>query len=234
MRKPKRKTADDPVLPQIRRAAEQMSKRRGGQLWWLTRFIREDSADWRDGEAADHGLRLLAIAYPATLVPSLTVIGDRHFEALARTDVEELHAALRDFLRKLVSAPAGKEVLVPTDELQEWLMRANGPVAKSLVQSKEAPPPRAIWGVIRKASFRTTLFQAVKQLVLAPEGERLVACKGCGEPTLALRRRRFCTTECGLDWHNQAKLEARKIPTASASPKRRQSKQARRRARGAR
>jgi hypothetical protein len=48
----------------------------------------------------------------------------------------------------------------------------------------------------------------VKELVF--EQDRLIACPECGEPFLALRKRKFCRSECLQKHHDRIKIAKRK------------------------
>jgi hypothetical protein len=192
------RSTEDPILSDIRRAAQQIDQKRGGALAWLTEFVRQAPKTWLDGEAAAHGLRLLAIANPATLAPNVVRLA-RDMAPLGREEVEAMHRELREFLTRAVSAPAGEAITVPGDDGREALVRATAPGVKP-----------AIYGTTRGGSVRTMLFEQVKRMILQPDGARLVACKQCEQPTLALRRRLFCSQECTGAWHDAQKAKARK------------------------
>jgi hypothetical protein len=91
-------------------------------------------------------------------------------------------------------------VKVPTDDLQQSLVRATAPGIKPAIF---ATNPRG------GGPRRTVLFQVVKDLVLK-EGDRLIRCPECKEPFLALRKKKFCKGECLQRWHDREKMARRK------------------------
>ncbi len=179
---------EDEMIGHIRRAWQQIDAEAGGALAWLTSFIREDATHWLPGAREAHGYRLLALVY-GRMPDNILRLGSP-IPPITPASVEETHAELGAFLRELVRVPAGVLVTVPTEGLDEALVRATAPGEK-----------RAIFGTSRSGLRRTLLFQAVKGLILET-GDRLTACPGpaCGEPFLALRKRKFCSSACLQRW----------------------------------
>ena len=94
----------------------------------------------------DHGLRLLAIANPATLVPNIVRIGERNITSLGRGEVEALHRELRDFLMRVVSAPAGVLIPVPgDDDGREAIVCMTAPGVKPAIYGTSFAAPLS-WG----------------------------------------------------------------------------------------
>jgi hypothetical protein len=189
-------SAHDPMVPVIRVAGQQIDANPGGRLAWLLEFVREDPARWQPADREAHGNRLLAFVYH--LSSSTRALG-QPIPPIAPADVETLQVELRDWLRNLVSAPAGVSVPVPTEGLEEVMVRATKPGEKP-----------AIFGLGRGGPRRTMLFQAVKSLILESAG-RLIACQECGSPILALRKRLFCPSPhtCLQRWHDREKAKQR-------------------------
>jgi hypothetical protein len=186
----------DPLIPLIRTARQQIEAAPGGPLGWLLDFTRRDGAKWLPSDVDGHGYRLLALVYEP-FPPGLLQRGRGRIPPLSPLDVETTRAELADFFRKLVTAPVGELVPVPTDGLKESLMRTAPPGVKP-----------AHWGISRDGNRRTRLFQTVKELVF--EQDRLIACPECGEPFLALRKRKFCRSECLQKHHDRIKIAKRK------------------------
>jgi len=184
-RRSRTRALDDKMVGQIRRAWQQIDAEAGGALGWLTGFVRGDPSRWLPGEREAHGYRLLALVYGR--LPDNLVRFRSDIPQIAPASVEEIHAELGAFLRKLVQAPAGV-VPVPTEGLEESLFRATAPGEK-----------RAMFGTSRGGPRRTLLFQAVKKLILET-GDRLTACPECREPFLALRKKKFCQSTCLQRW----------------------------------
>jgi hypothetical protein len=180
---------EDEMVGHIRRAWQQIDAEAGGALGWLTGFVREDPSRWLPGEQEAHGYRLLALVY-GRLPENLRRHGHGNIPPIKPALVKGSHAELRAFLHELVRIPAGVLLPVPTEGLAESLFRATPPGEK-----------RAIFGTSRSGLRRTLLFQAVKGLILE-KGDRLTACPGpaCGEPFLALRKKKFCSSTCLQRW----------------------------------
>lgn len=178
-----RASVDDPMIPLIRTAGRQIDAEPGGRLGWLLRFVREDPSRWLHGNREAHGHRLLAMMYGTTLLDSLVAF-ERPVSPVAPADVDAMHAQLGAFFRALVSEDWPR-VLVPTDGLEEHIVRATAPGEKP-----------AIFGLMRRGPLPTMVLQAAKTLVTEGGGNRLLACKECGGPFLALRKRLFCSQPC--------------------------------------
>ena len=191
---------EDDMVVQIRRAWQQIDAEAGGALAWLTGFVREDPSRWLPGEQEAHGYRMLALVY-GRMPDNLLRLG-QDIPPITPASVEETHGELRAFLRQLVRVPAGVPVPVPTEGLAEALVRATAPGER-----------RAIFGTSRGGLRRTLLFQAVKELIIVA-GDRLTACPGpeCGEPFLALRKKKFCSSSCLQRWHDARRSKTKGGP----------------------
>lgn len=188
-------TPGDPMIPLIRAAREQIEDEEGGPLGWLVGFVRKDRRLPGDVEADGH--RLLALVY-GPMPPNLLQLGSGDIPPITPGDVANIHAELRAFLTRLVTAPAGELIDVPTDGLKEAIVRASAPSNETLVNAVGPSKVPAIFAVTRGGPRRTLLFQAVKALVL--ESKRLMACPQCKKPFLALRRKKFCSGPCLQIW----------------------------------
>jgi len=187
----------DPIIPLIRKARQQIEAEPGAALGWLVRFVREDPERWLPGDMEAHGYRLLALVY-GPIGEHVLQRGAGHIPPITPTSVVEIHAELAAFFSELVSGPAPRTVKVPTDDLGKVLIRASAPGEKP-----------AIFGISRGGPRRTLLFQAVEALVLA--SDRLMACPGpkCGKPFLALRKKKFCDSDCLQSWHDERRPKKR-------------------------
>jgi hypothetical protein len=187
------------MLPLIRVAGQQIDAVPGGRLAWLLGFIREDPARWQPGDREAHGNRLLAFLY-TPMPPNLLRLGDHNLEPLASADaVETFRAEIRDWLRQVVSVPAGVGVPLTTEGLTMSIIRATAPGVKPAIFTESYGGPR-----------RTMLFQAIHALIRKSDG-RLIGCQECGEPILALRKRLFCPApaSCLQKWHDREKAKRR-------------------------
>jgi hypothetical protein len=58
---------------------------------------------------------------------------------------------------------------------------------------------------VTRGPFRTLLFHHVAEWIAATD--RLVACRQCGKPCLALKKRRYCGPDCLQAWHDGINVE---------------------------
>ena len=143
----------DPLIPLIRKARQQIDGAPGGALGWLLEFVRSDPATWLPGDRDAHGHRLLALIYPP-LPENMLQIGRAHIPPVTPGDVEALHDELYEFFRQLVTVDVGAPVKVPTDGLEEVLVRASESIATergktTLVAATGPSAVPAIFGVSR-------------------------------------------------------------------------------------
>jgi hypothetical protein len=197
-RAPGRTIRADPMLDRLRRAWEQIDATPDGALGWLIRFTREDASRWLPGQAEAHGHRLLALVYGRQPANRLRR-DDEDIPPVTATDVVQVHAELGAFFHTLV-APGPKPMLplkvkVPMDDLQVWIVRGT--------LSGEKP---AKFYETYSGSRRSILFHVVKALALA--SDRLLACKECGKPFVAARKKEFCGSKCLQHWHDTRRDKA--------------------------
>jgi len=185
------------LLDEVRRAGELLDAEPADALGWVCLFVRQEPKKWTPSEKESHGYRLLALVFRHRIAPNQ--IGGTSIYPLKPREVASLHAELRALLMAAVTAPAGTKISIPTEGLKTVLVRATAPFVKP-----------SIFGIDRGGPFRTMLFQEVAALVFA--SDRLLACPGpkCGQPFVALRKRRFCSDKCAQQWHDRVKIEARK------------------------
>jgi hypothetical protein len=195
--KPKWKTirgervlVDDPMIPIVRTARRQLEARADGPLGWLVDFVRSEPEQWVPGNSEAHGHCLLALVYGP--MSDNLIAFPYPIQAITPAEVVALHGELRASLMRLVNAPGMMDV--PSAERRETLVRVSERNAKPAAFTIM---PR---GANRKVPIRTPLFQAVKELILATD--RLIACRHCGRPHLALRKRLFCEHRCLQAWYD--------------------------------
>lgn len=187
------------LLDEVRLAARDFDRDGiGGALGWIVRFAREDAASWPAADREGHGLRLLAFARPELLLPSL--VGGTNVKALSAREVTALHAEIGTVLRGLVSggrAGARRAIVAfPSEGLVTALVRVTAPGVKP-----------ATFAMSYGGPLRTMLFQRLASLVAA--SDRLLACRHCGGPFLALRKMMFCSPKCAERFHDRLKIARR-------------------------
>lgn len=168
---------------------------RGDRLGWLIQFGREDPSRWLPGEVEAHGFRLLAIALGATewgVVPMETRMN--RTTPLTAKETRAMHAAIGGRLRDLVRHGP---LEIPTDGLVQLVVRWT---------PRGQKPAR--FGLWLTGPFETMFWQHVAAMIVS--SDRLIACKFCEAPFLALRKALFCGSKCAQRFHDREKSAKRK------------------------
>jgi hypothetical protein len=189
------------ILERVRLAGEELDQVAGGRLGYLVAFVHEDPARWFPEQAALHHYRLMACATEVFVEGELLSLGSdplrwRAWGTVAR--VRRVHRTLRAWFQGLVTTPGRlRSVAVPTIGLKMQLFRMTGPGVK---------PARFV--IARTGPLETVLLQRAAEWIR--QTDRLVACRECGMPCLALRKRLFCSPPCLQAHHDRKKIEKRK------------------------
>ena len=170
------------------------------QLRWAVSFVNEDPAQWHSAIASAHGDCLLALG--GTYIAEFMYGGIKLPPSLSREEVAATHRAIKDMLYAAVqSAPPGTNggesagiVWLQSEGIEFGLVRASAVSAKP-----------AIWATTyRSTSITTAVLHRVKDLVLSV-GDRLVACKWCKHPFIAVKKQEFCDATCAQTARNDRK-----------------------------
>jgi hypothetical protein len=194
--------------------AQELRRTPGGRLGWLVAFLREDPKTWLPEHAVLHGYRLNILAhmyelegYPSRVMIEIERPAERPSEWETPWEparVRRFHHRLRTWMRTLVSEVSGGGVHV-------WVPV---PMRGLTLSVARVTPPRhkpATFVLRYHGPQETILFYKLTEWIRATD--RLVACRQCGEPCLALRKRVFCSPACLQLHHDRKKIEKRKRKT---------------------
>lgn len=173
-------------LDRVRLAGQQLEAHRGGRLGWIVDFAGEDPARWLPGDVAAHGDRLAAFAFGP--IPPFVVETGSRLGPMSSAEVKTLHRDVGAFLRALVSDPR-RLIPVKQEGLERCLVRVTDPGIKPAIFAES-------WG----GPLPAMIFHRLADLIV--KSDRLLACKQCGRPFLALRKAIFCGSKCAERWHN--------------------------------
>jgi hypothetical protein len=183
-------------LAAMQQATERIGERDRERLAWVVQFAATEASDWDASTWLKHGDCLLVLAGGS--VPANCLGGVRLPTPMPSGDVQVIHAELRAMLRDAVSMPMGSGLSIPAEGVDSGLVRA------SFVGHKPA-----VWAsVYRSPSTRLMVLHAVKDLVLRA-GDRLVKCRLCSTPIIAVRKQQFCTERCAQAFRNDKKAQRR-------------------------
>jgi hypothetical protein len=118
------------------------------------------------------------------------------FPVIEPSEVVALHADVYERLRELVNITDKKAITVPLDGMKTHLYRETNPGEKP-----------AVFRLSHGGPLRTMLWNQAAWLIAGTD--RLLACRYCGEPFLALRKSVFCTPKCAQRWHDREKVKAK-------------------------
>jgi hypothetical protein len=164
------------------------------RLSWITRFVSEDPTTWQSTTRAAHGNCILALtgyAFPPFLHGGVTLP-----TPLPPEDIDEVHRELSRALRQFVNMPAGETVFFAPDGKP-----LESDVHLGIARFSDVHKKPAVWvGVTRFKSPRAALY-VLRELLLRA-GERVIACRWCGAPVVAVRKQEFCNTKCAMKARN--------------------------------
>lgn len=149
------------------------------QLAWVTKFIAEDPSRWNERTERSHANCLTVLA--TAIIPEFVHGGFRLPPTLDSEEVREIHQLLKNTLTAAVDASVGVPIVIPTEGLTMALVRA----------SEKGKKP-AIWGVTYGGRADTAVVRSVVDLIRSPAGDRLIACKYCGNPIVSVKKQLFC------------------------------------------
>jgi hypothetical protein len=171
-------------------ASQQVGASSLSRLAWVVRFVGEKPETWHSATPAAHGDCLHALAGHA--IPPNMVGGISLPAPMDAADVDAIHREVKAFLVAAVGHAVLEPVPIRSDGLQVGLVR--------LSEIRARP---AVWSLVYSAAApAVAVLHAVKDLVLQA-GDRLVACRYCGEPVLAVKKRAFCNEHCAQRFRNE-------------------------------
>jgi hypothetical protein len=166
----------------------------GSRLAWVTKFIAENPDQWNDATIAAHANCLQALSGQA--MPSNLLGGIKLPPPLAADDVRETHRLLLQTLKAAVGAEFLEKVPINMEGLSVALVRVTQkgqkPAGWSLTYSSTTPS--------------TAVMRAVLDLVMTA-GDRLVACRLCGNPIYAVKKQQFCNAVEAQTFRNAKRPE---------------------------
>src|SRR5262245_24081740 len=180
----RRVAADSPYarrFAEIAAASRQVGNTAEDHLTWLIRFASDDPATWHPATRTAYGDGVLALTGFA--VPSNCLGGIPLPSPLSAEDVGEVHRVLSRFLRDAVNGEALTPLVVP------------GYVKVGLVRLTRAGEKPARWGTSYRYQSPLGILHVLRDLILR-HGDRLVACRQCETPFLAVKKQQFCTAQC--------------------------------------
>lgn len=169
-------------LADLKVAAQDVGATPASRLKWLVEFAQQDPATWQSSTRAAHGNSILALTgfyMPAFLHGGVTLPAP-----IPAEDIDEVHRELSQMLRAIVNGRAGETVFLPNEVVRTGIMRAT-----------ERSKKPAIWASVHQYASPLGVLHVLKDLILTA-GERLVACKRCGTPFIAIKKQEFCTLDC--------------------------------------
>jgi hypothetical protein len=163
---------------ELREASRALGYSVSERLTWVTKFVGEDQSLWNEATERAYANRLAALVCP---IPENILGGIQLPPAITAIDLRVIQKTLRDILRSAVESPIGKPIPIPTEGLTMSLVR---------VTDKGKKPAR--WAVTYGSSSPAiAVIRLVADLVLTA-GDRLIACRHCGNPIVAVKKQLFC------------------------------------------